>query len=111
MKKEADVKKKVKEILTRLGAWYYMPVPTGYGSREVVDFMPIVLRGRSIIIETKHTKNAKRKPDNEWTRRGASKWQAMALNNHREAGGLSLLIDETDVDQLEQAIISYMEAQ
>ena len=39
MTPEGAVKKRVKEILKDLGAWYAMPMGTGYGHSGVPDFL------------------------------------------------------------------------
>src|SRR6056297_2732099 len=91
MKKEADVKKRVKEILKDLGAWYYMPVPTGYGVQGIPDFI-VCYRGLFIAIETKFGGN---KP---------SKWQEIRLREIDEHGGLALVIDEKNVEGLAEIL-------
>src|SRR4051812_39961252 len=48
---EGKVKKIVRGILERYGVYYYMPVPTGFGSRTV-DFIGCS-KGRFFAIETK----------------------------------------------------------
>ena len=94
MKKEADVKKRVKEILTELGAWYYMPVPTGYGVQGIPDFI-VCYEGLFIAIETKFGGNK------------CSKWQEIRLREIDEHGGLALVIDETDVERLERQMLEW----
>jgi len=36
---EAKVKEKIKKILKERGAWYAMPMGTGYGNSGVPDFL------------------------------------------------------------------------
>jgi hypothetical protein len=91
MKNEADVKKRVKQILKELGAWYFMPVPTGYGVQGIPDFI-CCYRGLFIAIETKYGGN---KP---------SKWQAIRLREISEHGGYSVVIDENNVEELASKI-------
>lgn len=57
MESEADVKKGVRELLDSYGnqAWYFMPVPTGYGVRGVPDFI-VCFRGLFLAIEAKAPK-------------------------------------------------------
>ena len=52
MTPEGEVKKQVKEFLDEIGAWYYMPVPMGYGRTGIKDFLGI-RNGRGFGIETK----------------------------------------------------------
>ena len=52
MKPEAIVKAVHKEFLTSIGAWWYMPVPTGYSVAGVPDFL-CCIQGRLVAIETK----------------------------------------------------------
>lgn len=48
---EAALKESVKILLKQLNAYYYMPVPSGYG-RQTLDFL-CCIRGRWVAIETK----------------------------------------------------------
>ena len=48
---EAALKDEVKAYLKKLGAYFYMPVPAGYG-KQTVDFL-CCIRGRFVAIETK----------------------------------------------------------
>jgi hypothetical protein len=49
---ERDVKVEIKKILDARGAFYFMPVPTGYGVKGVSDFI-VCYRGHYIAIEAK----------------------------------------------------------
>ena len=49
---EAKVKAKVKAILKNLGAYYVMPVTSGYGNSGAPDFL-VCIRGKFIGIECK----------------------------------------------------------
>ena len=49
--REEQVKKNLKAYLKQIGAYYYMPVPMGYGAASV-DFF-ICHQGRFFAIETK----------------------------------------------------------
>ena len=51
-KNEGDVKAAVKEILKSYGAWYFMPVTSGYGKSGVPDFC-CIYKGVPVFIETK----------------------------------------------------------
>ena len=48
---EARLKDEIKTLLKRMGAHYYMPVPSGYG-KQTLDFLCCV-KGRFVGIETK----------------------------------------------------------
>ena len=87
MKREADVKKEVKRILESLGAWYFCPVPTGYGVQGIPDFI-VCHYGLFIAIETKYGKNK------------CSKWQTIRLDEIAAHKGLALVINEENVEGL-----------
>ena len=53
MSSEAKVKDAVKKLLKEIGAWYFMPVPYGYG-RKTIDFL-ICYNGRFYGVETKRS--------------------------------------------------------
>ena len=88
MTPEAKVKKKVKAILEQHGAYYAMPVGAGYGNSGVPDFL-ICLRGRFVAIECKANGN---KPTALQTRH---------LEEIRKAGGVAVVIDETNYEDLD----------
>lgn len=98
MTPEAKVKKKVKEILKELGVYYTMPVTGGYGNSGVPDFI-ICIAGLFYAIETKAN---------------GGKPTALQLKNHddiRKAGGIAIVVDETNVENLRKELISYVESQ
>ena len=77
---EAQVKKEIKRRLDAAGAWYFMPVPTGYGRRGIPDFICCV-KGRFLAIEAK--------ADGKMP----SKWQERELRAIEKAHGGTLVID------------------
>lgn len=52
MTPEGRVKKEIKQYLDSIGAYYFMPVQTGYGVRGTPDFL-ICHLGRFIAVEAK----------------------------------------------------------
>lgn len=90
---ERKVKKKVIEILKAAGAYYAMPVATGFGNAGVPDIL-CCHKGRFIAIECKANGG---KP----TRLQISNLEAIA-----RAGGIALVIDETNVSSLKQLLES-----
>ncbi len=91
MTPEAKVKKRVKEILTDLGAYYSMPVTGGYGRSGVPDFL-ICLRGRFYAIECKANGGK------------TTALQDKHLADIRGAGGVSLVIHEANVENLRKEL-------
>jgi len=89
MTPEAKVKARIKRILAEAGAYYAMPVGTGFGNSGVPDFLVCYL-GDFIAIEAKANGN---KP---------TALQEKHLNEVRIAGGVALVIDETNVDTLKE---------
>jgi Holliday junction resolvase len=89
MTPEAKVKKKVKEILKSMGAYYAMPVATGFASSGVPDFV-VCCKGKFYGIECKANGN---KP---------TALQESNLSQIREAGGVALIIDEFNVNNLKE---------
>ena len=74
---EYAVKQDIKELLTSIGAWFFMPVPTGYGRRGISDFVGIY-KGRGFLIEAKA----------EFGQLTA--WQEKELYKARDAGGIAI---------------------
>lgn len=98
MKREADVKAAVKKVLEKFhkDAWYFMPVPTGFGTQGVPDFI-CCIKGRFIGIETKFGGNK------------MTEWQQRTQLRISEAGGTVLLITENNVGGLEATIRAMVE--
>ena len=87
MTPEGIVKKKIKDILQAKGAYFTMPIGTGYGSAGVPDFV-ICYKGRFIGVEAKANGN---KP---------TALQEKHMSAIRGQGGFTLVIDETNIDAL-----------
>lgn len=88
---EKLVKNKIKVILQDGGAYYAMPIGSGYGNAGVPDFLACV-NGRFLAVEAK-----------------AGKGKTTALQNaHLEkikaAGGVSMVVNELNLDQLKETI-------
>lgn len=92
-KREAHIKKAVKEILAKHSAYIVMYVPTGFGNAGVPDFIASVY-GRFIGIETKL--NAKKNPP--------TALQMKNLCEIQQAGGLAVVVDETNIDSLDEVL-------
>lgn len=84
---ERKVKKKVTEFLRSVGAYYTMPVASGFGNAGVPDIL-CCYQGKFIGIECKANGG---KP----TRLQLSNLQAI-----RDAGGLAFIVDEHNINQL-----------
>jgi hypothetical protein len=96
MTPEGRVKKRVKEILNELGAYYTMPMGTGFSSSGAPDFI-ICIAGLFYGIECKAN---------------GGKPTALQMKHHddiRKAGGIAVVIDETNVENLRKEILSYVE--
>ena len=55
---EGKVKKKVRDLLNRLGIWHYLPANNGYGRHGIPDFVAIV-NGQFVGIEVKADRTKK----------------------------------------------------
>jgi len=84
---ESKVKKRVKEILKNLGAYYVMPVTSGYGNSGAPDFL-VCYQGRFIGIECKAGKGR------------VTALQQKNLDLIDIAGGWTFVINEENVEQL-----------
>ena len=88
MTPEGKVKAKIKKILTGMGAYYAMPMGTGFGNSGTPDFL-VCYEGYFFGIEAKAN---------------GGKPTALQLKNMseiRDAGGVALVVDESNVDDLE----------
>ena len=84
---EGKVKLRVKLLLTSINAYYFMPATHGYGSSGIPDFIACI-NGRFVGIECKAGKNK------------ATALQEKNLNGITKAGGLSIVVNEKNVDDL-----------
>lgn len=91
MTPEGKVKAKVKKVLKEMGAYYAMPVATGFASSGVPDFIACYA-GRFYGIECKANGNI------------PTALQLKNLDDIRKAGGVALVIDELNVNQLQELI-------
>lgn len=87
MTPEAKVKKKVVAVLKDMGAYYFYPVTGGYGQSGVPDVVGCY-QGMFFGIECKAGKN---KP---------TALQQMNLDNISKQGGLALVINEDNIDEV-----------
>ena len=84
---ESKVKAKVKIILKNLGAYYVMPVTSGYGNSGAPDFL-VCYQGKFIGIECKAGKGK------------VTALQQKNLDQIDLAGGWTFVINEENVEQL-----------
>lgn len=91
MTPEGKVKKKCKEYLKEIGAWYYMPVSNGMGRVGCPDIL-VCHKGLFMAFETKAPGKIKNVTPN----------QEREINDIKSAYGLALVVD--DVEQVKEAI-------
>ena len=89
---EGKVKARVKKILQESGAWWYMPIGTGIGSRNGVPDFLCCYRGVLVGIETKAGRNK------------ATALQMLELRNIYKAGGCALIVNETNIEDVTKAL-------
>lgn len=88
---EAKVKAKIKAILKAHNVYYAMPIGTGYGSSGVPDFLCCV-HGYFIAIEAKAGKGT------------TTALQEKNIRQITESGGVALVINETNLADIEMHI-------
>ena len=88
---EAKVKHQIKKLLTKYGAWYYMPVSMGMGKHGIPDFI-CCMEGIFFAVEAKA---GNKQPTD---------LQKMQLEKIRTAGGMALVINEDNLNELEFAL-------
>ena len=91
MTPEAKVKKRIKDILNKLGAYYVMPHGAGYGNAGAPDFI-VCHKGRFIGIEAKAGNNK------------ATSLQLHNLMQIRKSGGVSFVVNEDNINELEKEL-------
>ena len=91
MTPEAKVKSRAKEILDKLGAYYFMPATGGYGRSGIPDIVGC-LNGVFFAIECKAGRGI------------PTALQEREINKIRNAGGHAWLVNETNVDQLSETV-------
>jgi hypothetical protein len=85
---EKKIKNKVKKVLDNLSCYYFMPATGGYGASGAPDIIAC-WRGIFYGIECKANGN---KP---------TSLQMKHLTDIHFAGGISIVVDETNIDDLE----------
>ena len=96
MTPEAKVKKKIKETLDSMGAYFIQPIGTGFGSNGAPDIIACY-KGFYIGIEAKAGKGK------------TTALQEFNLTRIKAMGGLALVINETNVSQLRELIESWVD--
>jgi pantoate kinase len=86
---EAKVKAQIRKILDATKAYYAMPIGTGYGNSGVPDFL-VCHQGNFIGIEAKAGKGK------------TTALQEKHLADIRAAGGVTFVINETNLNQLKE---------
>lgn len=90
---EGKVKKQVKEVLKNLGAYYVMPVTSGYGNSGAPDFL-VCYKGLFIGLECKAGRNT------------VTALQLHNLNSIKNANGVGLVVNEGNVGELQSILIN-----
>lgn len=88
---EAKVKAQIRKILDTTRAYYAMPIGSGYGNSGVPDFL-VCHNGRFIGIEAKAGKGK------------TTALQDAHLERIRAAGGLALVVNENNLDELKELL-------
>jgi Holliday junction resolvase len=89
MTPEGKVKKKVVDILKKHGVYYFFPVSGGYGKSGVPDIV-CCARGRFLAVECKANGG------------NPTALQARELERINDAGGIAVVVRDTDVDLFEK---------
>lgn len=95
---ENKVKRQIKAILKQYGVWYAMPATGGYGSSGVPDFLCCV-NGHFLGIEAKAGPGV------------PTALQLLQLKGITEARGVSLVINESNLDMLELVIAGLLKSE
>jgi hypothetical protein len=95
---ESAVKAKVVAQLKELGAYYFYPVTSGYGSSGVFDLV-VCYRGWFVGIECKA----------DMKKRGPTKLQSVNARQAKTSGGMVLLLDNSNCHTLSSVLKSLPE--
>ena len=95
MTPEAKVKKRIKEELNKMGAYFLQPIGTGFGANGAPDIIACY-KGLFIGIEAKAGKGK------------TTALQEFNLKRIEGMGGLALVINEANVSQLEELIVTWV---
>jgi len=87
-KPEVAVKKKIKALLEKHGAYYFTPVTSGFGSSGVPDFVACI-KGKFIGIEAKAGKGK------------TTALQDKNLTQIMNAGGVAVIVNESGLENLQ----------
>lgn len=91
MTPEGKVKEQIKRILRKHGAYYVMPTTFGMGRSGATDFVACCY-GFFVAIEAKAGSNA------------PTLLQQKHMNDVEAAGGISLVVNEENIDELDDTI-------
>lgn len=89
---ESIVKRDVKKLLTAAGAYFILPIGSGYGGDAGAPDIVCCIDGRFLAVECKAGKGK------------TTALQEAHLARIRAAGGVALVINETNLNELKDAI-------
>ena len=95
---ETKVKRSVTNILSKYGAYYFFPASNGFGRAGIPDIIACYC-GRFIAIECKAGKNT------------TTALQRKELSAIEGAGGVALVINETNIQQVDAVLHQLKETQ
>lgn len=91
---ESKVKARIKKLLAEHNVYYAMPIGSVFGNSGVPDFLCCV-KGEFLAIEAKAGKGK------------TTALQEKHLKDIREAGGLALVVNEDNIDELKELLCKY----
>ena len=94
---ETRVKRRVTDILSKYDAYFFFPASNGFGRAGIPDIIACY-RGQFIAIECKAGKNT------------TTALQRRELRAIEDAGGYALVINETNIEQVEAVLQQLKEA-
>jgi hypothetical protein len=98
---ESKVKAKIKRVLAQYDVWVNMPVSMGYGQHGIPDFIccGMSVGGRAGLFFSIEAKANGGKP---------TALQDMQMQRIRKAGGVTFVIDEHNIEELEAWLRLYI---